>query len=114
MVKAKKSELGLLDAINPKGNIASTATAARLDIIQADSVLTNITTMATEVDKNAITDWPDRYNHIDQVLNAPGPRTEEGFAAGDIVRVTRSGVVSVPLMILCRSRIFSEMKSRFL
>ena len=33
MVKAKKSELGLPDAINPKGNIAPTATAARLDNI---------------------------------------------------------------------------------
>ena len=70
--------------------------------------------MTTEVDKNAVTDWPDRYHHIDQVLNAPGPRTDEGFAAGDIVRVARPEVVFVPLMVLRRSRTFSEMRSRSL
>lgn len=36
-------------------------------------------------------DWPDRYYHVDQVLEKPGPRTDEEFAAGDEVRPT-SGV----------------------
>lgn len=31
-------------------------------------------------------DWQDRYYHIDQILDKPGPRTEEGFAAGDEVK----------------------------
>lgn len=32
-------------------------------------------------------DWEGRYDHIDQILDAPGPRTDEGFMAGDGVRV---------------------------
>ncbi|KAH8116862.1 hypothetical protein DFH11DRAFT_1700778 [Phellopilus nigrolimitatus] len=31
-------------------------------------------------------DWPNRYYHIDQVLDKPGPRTEESFSAGDAVK----------------------------
>jgi NADPH-dependent 2,4-dienoyl-CoA reductase/sulfur reductase-like enzyme len=31
-------------------------------------------------------DWEGRYYHIDQVLDAPGPRTDEDFPAGDMVR----------------------------
>ena len=34
-------------------------------------------------------DWPNRYFHIDQILDRPGPRTEESFSAGEPV----SGVV---------------------
>ena len=29
------------------------------------------------------TDWEGRYHHIDQVLDAPGPRTDPAFLAGD-------------------------------
>ncbi|KAF9075176.1 hypothetical protein BDP27DRAFT_1380808 [Rhodocollybia butyracea] len=31
-------------------------------------------------------DWEGRYYHIDQILDAPGPRTDEGFMAGDGVK----------------------------
>ena len=31
-------------------------------------------------------DWHDRYYHVDQILDKPGPRTEPGFAAGEQVR----------------------------
>ncbi|PAV24003.1 NEDD8 activating enzyme [Pyrrhoderma noxium] len=31
-------------------------------------------------------DWPNRYFHIDQILDKPGPRTEEGFSAGEPVK----------------------------
>ena len=34
-------------------------------------------------------DWEGRYYHIDQILDAPGPRTDEGFMAGEGVRVFR-------------------------
>jgi hypothetical protein len=30
-------------------------------------------------------DWEGRYYHIDQVLDAPGPRTDPDFPAGDMV-----------------------------
>lgn len=32
------------------------------------------------------TTWPDRYYHVDQVLDRPGPRTDDSFAAGSAVR----------------------------
>jgi len=35
---------------------------------------------------SASADWPGRYYHIDQVLNTPGPRTDEAFLAGDGVK----------------------------
>ncbi|KAJ3763848.1 NEDD8 activating enzyme [Lentinula raphanica] len=31
-------------------------------------------------------DWEGRYYHIDQILDAPGPRTDEGFMAGEGVK----------------------------
>ncbi|EEB92178.1 hypothetical protein MPER_09351, partial [Moniliophthora perniciosa FA553] len=31
-------------------------------------------------------DWEGRYYHIDQILDVPGPRTDEGFMAGDGVK----------------------------
>lgn len=31
-------------------------------------------------------DWPDRYFHVDQILDKPGPRTDPSFLAGDGVR----------------------------
>jgi len=30
-------------------------------------------------------DWAGRYYHVDQVMNAGGPRTDSQFAAGDEV-----------------------------
>lgn len=30
-------------------------------------------------------DWHDRYYHVDQVLDRPGPRTDPSFLAGDEV-----------------------------
>jgi len=30
-------------------------------------------------------DWPNRYYHVDQILNKPGPRTDPSFAAGQEV-----------------------------
>ncbi|KAF5389805.1 hypothetical protein D9757_003725 [Collybiopsis confluens] len=32
------------------------------------------------------TDWDGRYYHIDQILDTPGPRTDEGFMAGNGVK----------------------------
>jgi ubiquitin-activating enzyme E1 C len=32
-------------------------------------------------------DWPGRYHHIDQILDAPGPRTDPQFSAGNEVRI---------------------------
>ncbi|KAG8969901.1 hypothetical protein FRC03_000147 [Tulasnella sp. 419] len=32
------------------------------------------------------TDWQDRYHYVDQILENPGPRTDEAFAAGDTVK----------------------------
>jgi len=34
----------------------------------------------------AASDWPGRYYHIDQILDKPGPRTDESFLAGDGVK----------------------------
>ena len=34
-------------------------------------------------------DWPNRYYHVDQVLERPGPRTDDSFAAGDAVSTPR-------------------------
>lgn len=34
---------------------------------------------------SASNDWQGRYNHIDQILERPGPRTDESFGAGDTV-----------------------------
>ncbi|KAF9505906.1 hypothetical protein BS47DRAFT_1353487 [Hydnum rufescens UP504] len=31
-------------------------------------------------------DWPERYYHLDQILDRPGPRTDEAFPAGDQVK----------------------------
>lgn len=42
--------------------------------------------MAAQVATSAATlDWPGRYFHVDQVLNAGGPRTDPDFLAGDEV-----------------------------
>ncbi|KLO11889.1 hypothetical protein SCHPADRAFT_854754 [Schizopora paradoxa] len=35
---------------------------------------------------SASNDWQGRYNHIDQILEQPGPRTDESFGAGDTVK----------------------------
>lgn len=43
-------------------------------------------TMATvDASSSSTVDWAGRYYHIDQVLNAGGPRTDPQFAAGDEV-----------------------------
>ncbi|KAF5330850.1 hypothetical protein D9619_005611 [Psilocybe cf. subviscida] len=43
--------------------------------------------MAAQVATSAATvDWPGRYFHVDQVLNAGGPRTDPDFLAGDEVK----------------------------
>lgn len=34
-------------------------------------------------------DWQDRYYHIDQILDKPGPRTDPSFLAGDEVRISQ-------------------------
>jgi hypothetical protein len=35
-------------------------------------------------------DWHNRYYHVDQILDRPGPRTDESFMAGEGVRVDPS------------------------
>ncbi|KAK0210881.1 hypothetical protein DFS33DRAFT_1296128 [Desarmillaria ectypa] len=44
--------------------------------------------MATTADPNGIAsqDWAGRYDHIDQILDTPGPRTDPAFMAGDGVK----------------------------
>ena len=43
--------------------------------------------MATTIETTqTTTDWPDRYFHIDQVLDKPGPSTDPSFSAGEPVR----------------------------
>ncbi|KAK0196985.1 hypothetical protein F5146DRAFT_1217941 [Armillaria mellea] len=44
--------------------------------------------MATTTDPNGITsqDWEGRYDHIDQILDTPGPRTDPAFMAGDGIK----------------------------
>ncbi|KAK0240011.1 hypothetical protein EDD85DRAFT_824017 [Armillaria nabsnona] len=44
--------------------------------------------MATTTDPNGIAsqDWDGRYDHIDQILDTPGPRTDPAFMAGDGVK----------------------------
>ena len=39
--------------------------------------------VATLIGDPVAQDWPGRYDHIDQVLNRPGPRTDESFLAGE-------------------------------
>lgn len=33
-------------------------------------------------------DWDERYYHVNQILEKPGPRTDPDFLAGDEVRAT--------------------------
>lgn len=33
-----------------------------------------------------VADWPDRYFHIDQILDNPGPRTDPSFTPGQTVK----------------------------
>ncbi|KAK7693721.1 hypothetical protein QCA50_003293 [Cerrena zonata] len=42
--------------------------------------------MTTVNDDATSSDWDGRYYHVDQVLNTPGPRTEDSFQAGDAVK----------------------------
>ncbi|KAK0228667.1 hypothetical protein IW262DRAFT_1352203 [Armillaria fumosa] len=44
--------------------------------------------MTTTADPNGIAnqDWEGRYDHIDQILDTPGPRTDPAFMAGDGVK----------------------------
>lgn len=46
--------------------------------------------MTTDVSTASTPDWAGRYYHIDQVLNAGGPRTDPQFAAGDEVSILLS------------------------
>ncbi|KAF9265491.1 hypothetical protein L218DRAFT_957075 [Marasmius fiardii PR-910] len=34
----------------------------------------------------SVQDWEGRYHHVDQILDTPGPRTDEAFMAGDGVK----------------------------
>lgn len=36
----------------------------------------------------ATNDWLGRYHHIDQILDAPGPRTDPQFSAGNEVSIS--------------------------
>ena len=51
-------------------------------------------------------DWDDRYYHVDQVLDRPGPRTDpDSFMAGDGVRDLLSILLSTVLYASCRPRL---------
>lgn len=43
----------------------------------------------------ATNDWPGRYHHIDQILNAPGPRTDPQFSAGNEVSISPASVSDI-------------------
>lgn len=40
----------------------------------------------TMAEPNGTGDWQDRYYHIDQILDKPGPRTDPQFTPGNDVR----------------------------
>ena len=40
-------------------------------------------------------DWPGRYHHVDQILDRPGPRTDESFLAGEGVGPYRLDVYAI-------------------
>jgi len=44
-------------------------------------------------------DWPGRYHHIDQILDAPGPRTDPQFSAGNEVRIALTTDTQTHLLI---------------
>ena len=46
-------------------------------------------------EESVFVDWKDRYYHIDQVLEKPGPRTDPNFSAGDDVSHTRNSLKSI-------------------
>jgi ubiquitin-activating enzyme E1 C len=37
---------------------------------------------------SANSNWQDRYYHVDQVLENPGPRTDEAFTSGEPVSLS--------------------------
>ena len=56
-------------------------------------------------------DWDDRYYHVDQVLDHPGPRTDpDSFMAGDGVRDLLSILLSVSYTcpLLAGENLFTE------
>lgn len=55
-------------------------------------------------------DWQGRYDHIDQILNVAGPRTDPAFMAGDGVSCFQLFLL---LLIVSRSRRFYVSKQRF-
>ena len=54
------------------------------------------------------TDWPGRYYHINQVLNAGGPRTDPRFPAGDLVRDFCSGISIIILTVCLGKELFAK------
>jgi hypothetical protein len=67
--------------------------------------------MATEMHVNGSatpSDWQDRYYHVDQILDRPGPRTDPSFLAGDEVGVSTEKVQSSFVRCLTGERLFAE------
>jgi hypothetical protein len=61
------------------------------------------------------TDWEDRYYHVDQVLDSPGPRTDpDSFMAGDGVSALSLSNSLYPIRGFFRSRTFFGRSARFL
>jgi hypothetical protein len=60
-------------------------------------------------------DWQDRYYHIDQILDKPGPRTDESFLAGEEVSAHLARrVESSRSQRKIRSNRFLEIHAKFL
>lgn len=60
--------------------------------------------MTTQNGNATSSDWDGRYYHVDQVLNNPGPRTEEAFQAGDAVSLGASALVCIVFSIIISFR----------
>lgn len=74
--------------------------------------------MATAVAVNGYAssgDWHDRYYHVDQVLDKPGPRTDPSFLAGDEVRrIYRTRHASRSLFTIVQVKDFLRNKCKIL
>ena len=47
-------------------------------------------------------DWPNRYYHVDQILNKPGPRTDPSFLAGQGVNESIAVYFHIYLLVYQR------------
>ncbi len=86
--QAPSPSINCSDASLQVGFIYTSSLDALVDVVY--SAFISVTTdLVSEVmaanGVSAYNDWQGRYNHVDQILERPGPRTDESFGAGDAV-----------------------------